>query len=97
MATDTPNANSVMNIGYSRGERQRSMNADLELGMVEASYKQVVKNRGGIVENTTYEARQNLADIWHGVHECPAMHTPDGLHTHSEYYCATPPALPPAV
>jgi hypothetical protein len=92
--TDTPSSNSIENRAYKRGEVQRSMNGELELGMVDGSYKMVVKDRGGVVEPTTHEARQNLHDVWHGIHEAPAMHTPDGAHTHSPYYCPTPKADP---
>jgi hypothetical protein len=88
----TTSSNSLENLAYRRGEHQRSMNQDLETGMVEGSYKMVVKDRGGLVESTTWEARQSLADIWHGIHECPSMHTPDGLHTHDPNFVATPKA-----
>lgn len=90
----TPKANSLENLAYRRGEFQRSMNQDLELGMVEGGHKMVVKDRGGVVEPTTCEARQSLSDTWHGIHEAPTMHTPDGLHTHDPYFVATPTPCP---
>lgn len=99
MATDythTPSGNSIENRTLTRGAVQRGMNTELELGMVEGSYRMVVKDRGGIVEPTTYEARQNLHDVYHGIHEAAAMHTPDGSHTHNPYYVATPKADPEA-
>ena len=74
----------------------RSCNGDLELGMTDGSYRRIVKDRGGVVESTTWEARANLHDAYHGLHEAPTMHTPDGAHTHSPYYVATPKADPEA-
>jgi hypothetical protein len=86
----TTSSNSLENLAYRRGEHQRSMNGDLEQGMIDGSHKQVVKDRGGDVDPATYEARKTLNDTWYGIHECPDPHTPDGLHTHSRYYVATP-------
>jgi hypothetical protein len=65
------------------------MNRDLETGMVEASHRMVVKDRGGIVEQTTWEARKELSDTYHGIHESASMHTPDGLRTTDPYYVPT--------
>lgn len=90
LPVDSPTSNSLENLAYRRGEAERSMNGDLELGMVEGGIKQVVKNRGGVVEATTWDARKSLNDTWYGIHELPDPHTPDGEHTHSRYFVATP-------
>lgn len=68
----------------------RSCNSELELGMVDGSYRQVVKDRGGVVDPATYAARRDLSDTFHGIHEAPVMETPDGLKTISPYAVRTP-------
>ena len=70
--------------------KPRSCNQDLELGMVDGKYKMTVKDRGGIVESTTWESRKNLNDTWYGLHEAPVMETPDGQVTKSPYACGNP-------
>lgn len=74
----------------------RSCNGELELGMVEGSYRLVNRDRGGVVEPTTYAARRDLHDAFHGIHEAPVMETPDGLKTVSPYAVRTPQATPEA-
>lgn len=69
--------------------KPRSMNSDLELGMVDGKYKQVVKDRGGVVETSTYESRECLNDTWYGIHEAKTFHTPDCGDTRSPYACDT--------
>jgi hypothetical protein len=57
----------------------RSMNANLEEGMSDGKYKKVVMNRGGVCESARlYDDRKDLADVWHGIHECPVKVFPDG-------------------
>lgn len=69
--------------------KPRSMNGDLELGMVDGKYRMVVKDRGGVVETTTYESRKNLNDTWYGLHEADVMETPDAATTKSPYAQST--------
>lgn len=51
------------------GIPQRSMNAEMREGLTDGSYKKVVQNRGGMVERTTYDSRNELDDVWYGIHE----------------------------
>jgi hypothetical protein len=69
------------------------MNRDLELGMAEGEHRMIVKDRGGIVESATWEARRDLSDTYHGLHECPVMHTPDALTTVNPYHVDNPNTL----
>lgn len=58
----------------------RSANRELEQGMVDGAYKQVAKDRGGVVEALT---PTNLGDLdwkFYGFHEASTMCTPDGQH-----------------
>jgi hypothetical protein len=41
--------------------RTRSANAELNQGMIDGSYKQIIKDRGGDVELATWYARDELA------------------------------------
>jgi hypothetical protein len=72
--------------------RPRSANAELSEGMTDGKYKKVITDRGGVVEGTTYQDRQDLADVWHGIHEAPVKVLPDGLRTSTPNFVATPPA-----
>jgi hypothetical protein len=72
--------------------RPRSANAELREGMTDGKYKKVITDRGGVVEATTYTDRQDLADVWHGIHEAPVKVRPDGLPTQTPNFVATPPA-----
>jgi hypothetical protein len=47
----------------------RNMNAELVEGATDGGYKKVTQNRGGMVESTTYASRQQLDDLWYGIHE----------------------------
>lgn len=47
----------------------RSMNAELDTGIADGSYKQIVKDRGGFPEQATYDSRADLHDMSHGIHE----------------------------
>jgi hypothetical protein len=57
----------------------RSCNAELAKGMTEGSYKQVVKDRGGFVEGTTWEHRKNLSVETYGIVELDLKTCPDGV------------------
>lgn len=68
----------------------RSSNRELEQGSVDGKYKQVIKDRGGVVEQTTWRARDDLSCVYYGIHEAPVMDTPDGMTCVSPYHTATP-------
>ncbi len=76
--------------------KPRSANNDLRLGMVEGGYKMAVKDRGGVVEALTYEARRDLTDGWYGIHEAQTKMTPDGQMVHVPCTTSTPEASPEA-
>ena len=57
----------------------RSMNADLNEGATDGSYKKVINNRGGFgINGAPVDARDDLNDRWFGIHETPYKHRPDG-------------------
>jgi hypothetical protein len=57
----------------------RSMNASLEQGMTDGSYKKVAADRGGFPE-VDRRARDlaDLDNVWYGFHECEVKVFPDG-------------------
>lgn len=59
--------------------QHRSANRALEQGMVDGSYKQYIKDRGGFPEHTTCENLRDLSDTYYGRIQAPMMETPDGL------------------
>lgn len=70
----------------------RSMNTDLHVGMIDGKYKRIRPNTGGFIEPTTYANRDELCDIWYGVHEAAEVDLPDGRHMAMPYYCRNTPA-----
>ena len=68
----------------------RSVNAELSEGMTDGKYKKVVTDRGGFAEHTTYLERQDLNDVWHGIHEEPDKVLPDARVRHTPNFMATP-------
>lgn len=57
----------------------RSVNSELERGMVDGTYKQVNPNRGGyIVEGLTRMARSQMSIRLYGMVEAPVQALPDG-------------------
>ena len=52
-----------------------SVNEDFKLGSIDGSYKQAVKDRGGVVETATYDARKDVAAAY-GINECPDKELP---------------------
>lgn len=57
----------------------RGMNASLSEGSTDGKYKKIVQDRGGVVEDATYENRADLNDQWYGMHEKQVKVAPDGL------------------
>lgn len=56
----------------------RSLNHDLDTGMVEGKYKEMVKNRGGGVDPATSLSRQHLHPDRYDITEAHPKVTPDG-------------------
>lgn len=57
----------------------RSMNKDLEDGMSDGKYKKIAPNRGGDTEaELTYQMREDLNDVYYGIHEAADKQLPDG-------------------
>jgi hypothetical protein len=71
----------------------RSANSDLNAGSTDGKYRKINADRGGIVEDTTSNARRDLTDGWYGLHEAPVMVTPDNRHV-SNPYAVTMPGVP---
>lgn len=69
----------------------RDMVANLAEGATDGSYKKVVRDRGGVVESTTYEERQDLSDVWFGIHESPEKNLGDGTRGRTPDFGATAP------
>ena len=68
----------------------RSMNADLSEGLTDGKYKKVhSRERGGVVEATTQQARVDLDDVYYGIHEKQVKVAPDGLLHATPEYIAT--------
>jgi hypothetical protein len=59
--------------------RNRSVNRELEQGSVDGTYKQVIKDRGGVVEHITPDNLLDLSWKYYGITEARTMPTPDGL------------------
>ena len=55
-----------------------SLTANLQRGMVDGSYKQIIKDRGGVVEMHAPDERQQLATRLYGIGEAPFQEMPDG-------------------
>jgi hypothetical protein len=70
----------------------RSMNAELDSGLTDGKYKKVVRNRGGFVDADTQDSRQDLHDIYYGIHEAEVKQAPTRGDVRTQNYRATPPA-----
>ena len=70
----------------------RSMNAELSEGMTDGKYKKVVRDRGGVVEASTYTERADLNDRYFGIHEKQVKVAPDGLLHATPDFTKTAPA-----
>jgi hypothetical protein len=55
----------------------RSCNRELGQGMTDGSYKQVVKDRGGLVDDATWQSRKHLSVKGYGIVEAPEKELPD--------------------
>jgi len=58
--------------------QDRRLNAELAEGMSDGSYKKIVTDRGGRVDDATWEARSDLSDAHFGIHEARVKHLGDG-------------------
>lgn len=56
----------------------RSVNTELRQGMTDGSYKQVVKDRGGEVEEGAYDSRRDLSVPVYGIVESLDKELPAG-------------------
>ena len=68
-----------------------SVNAALRSGMTDGSYKQVVKDRGGLVEAATYDSRRCLSVPVYGVVELADKELPAALGPFLSPYAAETP------
>lgn len=74
--------------------RARSMSADLAEGMSDGSYKKVVTDRGGSIDETTYAQREMLDDAHFGIHEAASKVLGDGtIHTTPDYVVTPTPNM----
>lgn len=68
----------------------RSCLRELDQGSVDGKYKQIIKDRGGVVEQGTWYARDELSSIYYDLIEVPVMDAPDTQKFVSPYRTATP-------
>ncbi len=63
-----------------------NMLQNLYEGASDGSWKKLVRDRGGVVEATTYAERASLSDTWWGIHESRVKTIGDGTaHTTPDY------------
>lgn len=74
--------------------RSRSAIDELNQGMIDGTYKQVSRDRGGVIDPATWAARKDLHDVWYGIHELPVKELPDALPAHTPTYQPTPAPQP---
>lgn len=73
----------------------RSMNAELNSGLTDGTYKKVVRDRGGCdIDAATQHSRRDLHDLYFGIHEAPVKQAPTRPDVRTQAYCATPEADP---
>lgn len=70
---------------------QRNLTGELAQGSIDGTYKQVDTGRGGQVEATTADSRQEFADTWYGIHEADVKHDPFGRPVRTPTYRPTKP------
>lgn len=59
-------------------------------GATDGSWKKLVRDRGGIVEPTTYAERSQLSDTYFGIHEARVKTLGDGTAHSTPDYGPTP-------
>jgi hypothetical protein len=59
-------------------------------GATDGSYKKIVRDRGGIVEQTAYEERRTLSDVFFGIHEARTKALGDGTYHDTPNFESTP-------
>ena len=69
--------------------QSRSMNAELNEGSTDGKYKKVINNRGGQVEHATQFVRDDLNDIYFGIHETSVKERGDGRSVGTPNYVYT--------
>lgn len=68
----------------------RRQTQELAEGMSDGKYKKVIQDRGGVVEDSTYQDRKDLSDAFYGIHEASEKVLPDGTVHVTEDYRTTP-------
>jgi hypothetical protein len=63
----------------------RSCNAELNQGAVDGSYKQFIKDRGGVVDHSAVAMREDLDHKFYAINEAGSFTTPDDVHFSSPY------------
>jgi hypothetical protein len=72
---------------------QRRLRDELNEGMTDRTYKKAVQDRGGFVEATTYQVREDLPPVWYGITEAQTKVDPFGRRIRTPETVATrPPA-----
>jgi hypothetical protein len=69
----------------------RSCNSELETGMLDGTYKQVVKDRGGFVEPHTWNARKDAGVRIYGMVEKAEKELPDAVGGFTSRYAVDAP------
>lgn len=73
----------------------RSMNAELDSGATDGTYKKVVRDRGGLdIDAATQDSRRDLHDLYYGIHEKDVKRAPTRGDVRTQAYRDTPPADP---
>jgi hypothetical protein len=70
----------------------RPLAGELNEGLTDGTYKKINTDRGAAVDPTTYGMRQDLNDVWFGIHETPVKRRPDGPAVRTPGYVPNPPA-----
>jgi hypothetical protein len=63
-----------------------SVSDELRLGATDGSFKQVVKDRSGVVETATYDSRRDLSVPVYGIVEVPDKELPAAMGTFRSPY-----------
>lgn len=70
---------------------KRSCVRSLHAGMTDGAYKKAAPNRGGDVEDTTFEYRRLMSGAWHGFNESQTKVLPDGQPARAPYFADVTP------